>query len=329
MFVVFDIETTGLIGSTCDIIEFSYILFDSNNTFVRSEQLYYYYPGMSWNEDAYKVHRIELEELKKHKDSFKENIIKMYSVLNRANVAGHNVKQFDCPFVKQWLTRMGLSNLEFGIVVDTMVAYKPIYKRPRIKLTKLAELMSFSPDTVKTMAGFWFPDANASRPHEASYDVAMTAMLVLKGINEGWISFALNNVSAAEVTTEGMEDVLFTREVKESDPNRFMVKLLDAGEDEQNTYYRIVNHDYEKYVVNTPTDNDIHMFYDNNLLFPYCLKQEEDPARYSVEVGGTTYTYVYDKEDGDTFTISNVFATLRDIDVSMTSTICRLNDSKE
>lgn len=47
MFVVFDIETTGLSTTSCDIVQFAYIMFDSNNMFVKAENLYYYYEGMS------------------------------------------------------------------------------------------------------------------------------------------------------------------------------------------------------------------------------------------------------------------------------------------
>ena len=141
MFVVFDLETTGLSSMQNDIIQFSYIMFDSNNMFVRADNLYFYYEGMSWNQEVADIsHGISLDFLKTQADKFKENVIKMYTVLNHANVCGHNSNSFDCPFVKNWLKRMGLSDFEFGIQQDTMLAFRPYTKRARIKLTKLAAM---------------------------------------------------------------------------------------------------------------------------------------------------------------------------------------------
>ena len=78
MFVVFDLETTGLSSMQNDIIQFSYIMFDSNNMFVRADNLYFYYEGMSWNQEVADIsHGISLGFLKTQADKFKENVIQM------------------------------------------------------------------------------------------------------------------------------------------------------------------------------------------------------------------------------------------------------------
>ena len=189
MFVVFDIETTGFSEITCDVIQFAYIMFDENMNFVKSEQLYFYYEGMSWSEEAYRVHQIPLEFLKTHKDKFKENLIKMYSVLRNANVIGHNAHHFDCPFCKVWLMRQGIRNLEYRVIQDTMVAFRPLTKKPRIKLTKLAEFVGITPEYVEMMMASWFPTSTARQAHDAAYDVTLTAILTLYGISKKLITF--------------------------------------------------------------------------------------------------------------------------------------------
>ena len=76
MFVVFDLETTGLSSMQNDIIQFSYIMFDSNNMFVRADNLYFYYEGMSWSQEVADIsHGISLDFLKTQADKFKENVI--------------------------------------------------------------------------------------------------------------------------------------------------------------------------------------------------------------------------------------------------------------
>lgn len=189
MFVVFDLESTGLSATSNDIIEFAYIMFDSNNMFVKSETLYFYYDGMSWSEEAYQVHRIPLDFLKQFKDQFKENCIKMYSILNRANVCGHNALRFDCPFVKTWLMRQGIKGLEFGVIQDTMTAFKPITHKSQIKLSKLLGVMGISDEEIRALMPIWFNGAEATRAHEASYDVVGTALLALRGIERNLIAF--------------------------------------------------------------------------------------------------------------------------------------------
>ena len=190
MFVVFDLETTGLSSMQNDIIQFSYIMFDSNNMFVRADNLYFYYEGMSWNQEVADIsHGISLDFLKTQADKFKENVIKMYTVLNHANVCGHNSNSFDCPFVKNWLKRMGLSDFEFGIQQDTMLAFRPYTKRARIKLTKLAAMFGLSDAEIDYATKLWFGITESTQSHDARFDTAMTALLTIGGINKKLISF--------------------------------------------------------------------------------------------------------------------------------------------
>ena len=188
-FVVFDIETTGFYSTSCDIIQFAYIMFDSNNQYVKAENLYFYYDGMSWSKEAESVHGISIDFLRKHKDKFEENLLKMYSVLNRTNVCGYNSNHFDCPFVKNWLSRQGLTDFAFGIQQDCMVALRPISKKARYKLINMVKLFNLSEETIEYCTNIWFNSSGYKGAHDAMYDTASTALLTLQALAKGYITF--------------------------------------------------------------------------------------------------------------------------------------------
>ena len=193
MYVVFDLETTGLDSNCCDIIEFSYIAFDEyTNQPVRSETLYYYYPNMRWSEEAYAIHQIPLEFLKTQADKFQENVIKMFAILNRGKVCGHNAAKFDCVFATNWLQRMGMPRLKYDRIEDTMTMFKSITKTSRISLAKLRERLGIDEDTVNVLRDVWYHNGEKTddmSAHNAEWDVTATSLILMKGINNGFVSF--------------------------------------------------------------------------------------------------------------------------------------------
>lgn len=200
MYVVYDLETTGFKSVSDDIIEFAYIMFDDNGLYLRSEQLYFYYKGMSWSEEAYAVHKIPLSFLETQADKFQENIIKMYTVLAYNTVVGYNNDSFDNPFAKNWLARQGLPNLTIGRSVDMMKVCKPLHGKARIKLTTLCEKLGYTPDVINQVNSFYFNTNDTSRAHEAGYDVTATAMLVNYCLNKNMLTFKALNNSASDST---------------------------------------------------------------------------------------------------------------------------------
>ncbi len=316
MFVVFDLETTGFSEATCDIIEFAYVEFDENLQFVKSEQLYFYYKGMSWSEEAYKVHQIPLSFLEKHEDKFRENIIKMYTVLNHANVVGHNALRFDCPFAKTWLLRQGIRNLEYGVIQDTMIAFQPIYHGKRISLVKLAQICGITPDGVNYMLPIWFPNAKPSRSHEAAFDVVETALITLQGLSKNLIRFEpllLDDMTMESSDISSMYEESHTL----VDPDRFILELVD---DEEKVSYHFMNHDYQQYIDLVPTDVDIERYELTNKLFPVQLSMV-DFNSYVAEVGEVKYTLHIDKNSCDTFTMTTPYGSFNDLDLNITNVI--------
>ena len=293
MFVVFDLETTGLSSMQNDIIQFSYIMFDSNNMFVRADNLYFYYEGMSWNQEVADIsHGISLDFLKTQADKFKENVIKMYTVLNHANVCGHNSNSFDCPFVKNWLKRMGLSDFEFGIQQDTMLAFRPYTKRARIKLTKLAAMFGLSDAEIDYATKLWFGITESTQSHDARFDTAMTALLTIGGINKKLISF--DKIVAPSINQDiddselDMDDSV-TATAQSFDPLGYYIQC--------NGHPIAVNHNKHKYAkMATPNEvTDISM--NKDLLCPGDFKELEE-GTYQAEFNGITMTVTqYDNED--------------------------------
>lgn len=293
MFVVFDLETTGLSSMQNDIIQFSYIMFDSNNMFVRADNLYFYYEGMSWNQEVADIsHGISLDFLKTQADKFKENVIKMYTVLNHANVCGHNSNSFDCPFVKNWLKRMGLSDFEFGIQQDTMLAFRPYTKRARIKLTKLAAMFGLSDAEIDYATKLWFGITESTQSHDARFDTAMTALLTIGGINKKLISF--DRIVAPSINDDiddselDMDDSV-TATAQSFDPLGYYIQC--------NGHPIAVNHNKHKYAkMATPNEvTDISM--NKDLLCPGDFKELEE-GTYQAEFNGITITVTqYENED--------------------------------
>ena len=293
MFVVFDLETTGLSSMQNDIIQFSYIMFDSNNMFVRADNLYFYYEGMSWSQEVADIsHGISLDFLKTQADKFKENVIKMYTVLNHANVCGHNSNSFDCPFVKNWLKRMGLSDFEFGIQQDTMLAFRPYTKRARIKLTKLAAMCGLSDAEIDYATKLWFGITESTQSHDARFDTAMTALLTIGGINKKLISF--DRIVAPSINEDiddsdlDMDDSV-TATAQSFDPLGYYIQC--------NGHPIAVNHNKHKYAKMAAPNEVTDISMNKDLLCPGDFKELEE-GTYQAEFNGITMTVTqYENED--------------------------------
>lgn len=243
MYIVFDIESTGFDKANDDIIQFSYAAFDDNMQFVRAEELYYYYKGMSWSEEAYEVHKITLEELEKHADEFKQNLVKMYAILQYNYVIGFNSNRFDCPFCKIWLTRMGLPGLEFDDYLDMMLEYKPLTHRAKISLTNLCAFMNLTEDIIKKQMDIFFPTVQNRRPHDSAYDVTATSMLLHIAVQKNLIGYADSDGAAV---IEQLDTGELFAQGKPVDPKGLIVFLTNTKQAKVvNLYY--INHDSNKY----------------------------------------------------------------------------------
>lgn len=225
MFIVYDLETTGLSTTSDDIIQFSYIRFDNNNMPVQAETLYFYYEGMHWSEEAEAIHHISLETVKAHAEKFEENVIKMYSLMSLSNVVGFNSDNFDNVFVRNWLSRMGMPNTQLGVQKDIMLLARPVVHQARISLTKLCDRLDITPDIIRSFEKLCYKN-EGTNAHNASYDVAATALCALKFMREGYLTWKFGK------TDVKANDDLFGNDFGENedfmnppeDPNGFWIE---------------------------------------------------------------------------------------------------------
>lgn len=291
MYVVIDLETTGFDKMNDDIIQFSYVAFDAQLNFVRAETMYYYYKGMSWSEDAYKVHKIPLSELEKHADEFKQNLIKMYAILNNNFIIGYNSQHFDGPFAQAWLMRMGIIGLNFSNHMDMMIEFKPVYKKARMSLVNLCNMLGFTPEKIRAQANAWLSDGQDSKElhaHDAYYDTVATAMLLIEAVSRGLIGYAgeTGEVAVHEDVSTGD---LFAAGLP-LDP-RGIVVFLTNYDDSRVVNAHFISHDENKYaqvkmLQGTMMANRIK----NGFVIPLVMHpDDEDKTLYSAYFEGIKY----------------------------------------
>ena len=301
MFVVYDLETTGLSEINDDIIEFAYIAFDDNCNFIQSEQLFFYYRGMSWSEDAYKVHHISLDFLETQADKFKEDWLKRYASLNHNNVGGYNNNHFDNPFVKTWLMRQGIRNLEFKVTQDVMLAYRPIYKKSKIKLTRLSDMMGYTPELINRYMDIYFPQVGNSQAHEAAYDVVATALLTLSAIPKHLIAFK-SILPESHEAEDVMTDMLFVNEnTSTTSMVRFTLKDTFGATEIKTLPY---------------VDPKINEHGPILVEIPVPLESVDDSV-YELAVRGSTISYNTNTPDKLTLCISGTNLNLLDLDIDI------------
>ena len=105
LYTIFDLETTGFNGTSDAVCQFAFITVNQNLLPVRARNYYFYKEGMPWSEQAAAVHGLTRSFLKQYEDEYEQNLIRMYTVLQRGNLVGHNSNGFDIPFANQFLMR--------------------------------------------------------------------------------------------------------------------------------------------------------------------------------------------------------------------------------
>lgn len=195
LYTIFDIETTGFSGTSDSVCQLAFMTVNQNMFPVRGRNYYLYKEGMSWSEEAAAVHGLTREFLKEHADKYDENLLHIYTVLQRGNLVGHNSNGFDIPFVRQFLLREGFPLLQPEICYDTMQLWRQPFGK-RMKLSNLPEALGIPEARIMALAKAIFKDnAGDLRAHNACYDVAATACCLQAAVAKGLCS--LQPVSAA------------------------------------------------------------------------------------------------------------------------------------
>lgn len=202
LYTIFDLETTGFSGTSDSICQFAFLTVNQNMLPVRGRNYYFYKEGMSWSEEAASVHGLTRDFLKKYEQDYEQNLLRLYTVLQRGNLVGHNSNGFDIPFAMQFLIREGFPPIRPEICYDTMQLWRQPFGK-RMKLSNLPEALGIPEEQIITLAKIMFKDqAGDLRSHNACYDVAATTCCLRAAITRGLCSLHPDNesVSKAAVT---------------------------------------------------------------------------------------------------------------------------------
>lgn len=196
IYTVIDIETTGLLYDknthkrlNNDIIQFSYVRLNDNFEVINHGTLHFYYEGMSWSDEAEKIHHISLEYLKQFKDDFEKNLQIMYTIMCKANVVGFNSDKFDIPFIEYWLARFKLPIDPPCFKFDVMLIYRSIMPGRHgwgPSLLKVCDFLGYTPDVIKLVEADWFGADEGTYKHNASYDVTATGLAFINAARSGY-----------------------------------------------------------------------------------------------------------------------------------------------
>lgn len=188
LYTIFDLETTGFNGTSDAVCQFAFITVNQNLLPVRAKNYYFYKEGMAWSEQAAAVHRLTREFLKQYESEYEHNLLRMYTVLQRGNLVGHNSNGFDIPFARQFLIREGFPVLQPEICYDTMQIWHRTFGK-RMKLANLPAALGIPESQIMGLAQVMFKDnAGDLRAHNACYDVAATTCCLRAAVAKGLCS---------------------------------------------------------------------------------------------------------------------------------------------
>lgn len=290
-YTVFDIETTGLDASICDIIQFAYANLDENFNCIKAECLYFYRDDMHWSEEAFKIHGISKDFLRKYKDDYETNLKKMYITLARSNAVTFNGDNFDIPFCNTWLKKQGMLDINPNRTYDVMRIYQPVFKK-RIKLVALPEKIGLQKELIEAVAKSWFGYSGGA--HDASYDVTATALGFSYAIRNGYAhDDSKETISLEEQRI--LESSLWEKSYfEESDFSSLVCYMI-----ENNTGRYIVNlcSDKEKYVsLKIPIQSY------NDVIYSDKYKDKDLPIPLVNNIINAYESGVVFKGDNDTYT---------------------------
>lgn len=139
----FDLETTGLYYKNKDrILEYAILSIDpfSENCKQISEKNSLINPKIYIPAEATKIHGITNSDVKTQPE-FKDKVEDFFEIFKEGSyVAGHNIFQFDIPFVFQEMIRLGYTPPENFYIVDTLkLARKFLKGLPSYKLDALCD----------------------------------------------------------------------------------------------------------------------------------------------------------------------------------------------
>lgn len=204
LLTVLDTETTGLNVNTDDVLELAYITFraDIPARIVDNGILYFYSEQFNNDSSSSKIHQLTPEFMSKYKDQKSKNLWKMFKLISRGNIIGHNINKFDIPMICNMLEREGYELYGLNRIIDTYSIYRPytskknainpltgeaLSKPENNKLMTLFEYIGYTDKTIKSLQSILFPDVERTGAHTAMYDTIAAYYLYIYARKVGYI----------------------------------------------------------------------------------------------------------------------------------------------
>ncbi|MDP6906760.1 MAG: 3'-5' exonuclease [Candidatus Thalassarchaeaceae archaeon] len=143
----FDLETTGLNSKQHRIVQFALIGCDSNGEEIHIEDLVN--PQRKIPPEVTNIHGISDFDVR-NSPSFKFYAEQIYSAISGSVLIGHNIEQFDWPFLKSEFLRVGMLMPEPLVIIDTLKIARKLKLPPRHQLASLCRQFNISLENAHT-----------------------------------------------------------------------------------------------------------------------------------------------------------------------------------
>lgn len=184
---VIDLETTGLNRHRGAVLAAGYLTLDDKLENVIDSDILYFYQESFPDSDAkaLELHGLTRSFLRQYTDDFSKNLKKLFKLVLKGSLIGHNIDQFDLPYMQEFLARNGYGDVEAFQTFDTMKIYKPVfggnYHGARVSLTNLISELKIPRDGIEIMQKHYFKGKDIQTvAHDATYDVTATLIAFLE-----------------------------------------------------------------------------------------------------------------------------------------------------
>ena len=192
-----DVETTDLIRSIDggtrrvypDILSCAYLTMNSNWRRVDSGILYFDDDSIADSTaGAFRTHGLTRDFLSQYRDKFSDNLRKLYKLVSRGNLVGHNIKAFDAHVIIKFLEKYDYHDFGIETVHDTYTGMRAYMKQTfektevdrRLKrgsanLSNVCLQLNIQDEFLEKFYEKYFPeDVQRNRAHNAGTDVLRT-----------------------------------------------------------------------------------------------------------------------------------------------------------
>ena len=200
IYTAIDAETTGFSKVYDSPVSLAYLSFNEKWEVLDSGILYFDDDSIcNSTPQAFAVHGLTRDFLSKFRGDFERNNRKLFKLIERGNLIGHNIQSFDVPFLSAYLRRQGFSEETQSEsknnvpdrpiplrIIDTRSIYRPIFHKG-LTLDDLLEKAGIPDIIIRNVLRKHFGDeAVNSGHHDARYDTVAAYLLFQYAVEKGY-----------------------------------------------------------------------------------------------------------------------------------------------